>query len=61
MSPRIDAPAATPKPPRMTFRQQRERTRQIDAIRLQRPLTPAERAEADDLALKLYHRIMRLG
>lgn len=55
------APAAKPKPPRMTFRQQRERTRQIDAIRLQRPLTPEERHEADDLALKLYHRINRLG
>lgn len=55
------APAAKPKPPRLTFRQQRERTRQIDAIRLQRPLTPEERAEADDLALKLYHRINRLG
>lgn len=61
MSPRIDAPAAKPKPPRLSFRQQRERTRQIDAIRLQRPLTPEERAEADDLALKLYHRINRLG
>lgn len=49
------------QPPRMTFRQQRERTRQLDAIRLQRPLTPAERAEADDLALKLYHRLYRLS
>jgi hypothetical protein len=49
------------KPPRMTFRQQRERTRQLDDIRLQRPLTPAERAEADDLALKHYHRLNRLS
>lgn len=53
------APAA-PKPPRMSFRQQRERSRQIDAIRLQRPLTSEERAEADDLADKLYQRIYRL-
>lgn len=53
------APAAS-KPPRMSFRQQRERTRQIDAIRLQRPLTSEERAEADDLAAKLYQRIYRL-
>lgn len=49
------------KPPRMTFRQQRERTRQIDAIRLQRPLTSEERAEADALAAKLYQRIYRLS
>jgi hypothetical protein len=50
---------AAPNPPRMSFRQQRERTRQLDAIRLQRPLTAAERAEADDLALKLYMRLYR--
>lgn len=52
-------PTPKAKPPRMTFRQQRERTRQIDAIRLQRPLTPEKRAEADDLALKLYQRLYR--
>ena len=52
--------AAKPKPPSLSFRQQRERTRQIDAIRLQRQLTPEERAEADDLALKFYMRIYRL-
>lgn len=42
-----------------TIRQQRERTRQIDAIRMHRPLTAEERAEADDLALKLYQRVYR--
>lgn len=53
-----NAPAA--KPPRMTFRQQRERTRQLDELRIRRGLTPEERAEADDLALKLYQRVYRL-
>lgn len=48
------------KPPRLTFRQQRERTRQLDELRIVRGLTPAERAEADDLALKLYQRVNRL-
>lgn len=49
------------KPPRMTFRQQRERTRQLDELRIRRGLTPAERAEADALAEKLYHRVYRLS
>lgn len=49
------------KPPRMTFRQQRERTRQLDELRITRGLTPAERAEADALAAKLYLRVYRLS
>lgn len=44
---------------RMSYAQQRQRTRELDALRLQRKLTPVERAEADDLALKLYQRIYR--
>lgn len=48
-------------PPRMTFRQQRERTRQLDELRIMRGLTPAERAEADALAAKLYLRVYRLS
>lgn len=48
------------KPRRLTFRQQRERTRQLDELRIERGLTPAERAEADDLAAKLYRRIYQL-
>lgn len=46
---------------RMTFAQQRQRTRELDDLRLKRPLTPAERLEADELAGKLYNRIYRLA
>lgn len=35
------------------------RTRELDAIRLQRPLTAEERAEADNLAMRQYLRIHR--
>ena len=55
------APAAKPKPPSLSFRQQRERTRQLDELRIRRGLTPSERAEADALAAKLYQRIYRLS
>lgn len=43
--------------PRLTVAQQGERRRQLDALRLQRRLTPEERAEADDLANRLYMRV----
>ena len=43
--------------PRLTVAQQGERRRQLDAFRLQRRLTPEERAEADDLAERLYMRV----
>lgn len=45
--------------PRLTIAQQGQRRRQLEAIRLQRPLTPEERAEEDDLADRLYHRVWK--
>ena len=46
---------------RMSYAQQRQRTRELDDLRLQRGLTPEEKAEADDLALKLYYRLYRMA
>lgn len=39
--------------------QQRARAEQLDAIRLERPLTNAEQAEADQLASRHYMRVWR--
>lgn len=41
------------------FAQQRERARQLDALRIERGLTHAEQAEADRLADCLYQRVRR--
>lgn len=38
---------------------QRARTAELDRIRLQRPLTASERAEADNLAHRAYMRARR--
>lgn len=46
---------------RMTFRQQRERTRELDRLRIERGLTTEEKAEADKLAEQLYQRVYRLA
>ena len=40
-------------------REQLQRTAELDVLRLQRPLTPAEEAEADNLSLRAYHRAWR--
>lgn len=45
--------------PRLSIAQLRRRIDDIDALRLIRPLTPAERAEADNLAHRLYMRSWR--
>lgn len=45
---------------RTTYREQARRTRELDDLRIQRGLTPEEKAEADDLADKLYQRLYRL-
>jgi hypothetical protein len=45
---------------RIPLKLQEQRRQQLDEIRLQRRLTSEERAEADDLAAKLYQRIYRL-
>lgn len=46
---------------RMSYAQQRQRTRELDDLRLQRPLTDAEKTEADELALKFYMRVYRMA
>lgn len=43
----------------MTFREQRQRTRELDDLRIARGLTRSEREEADKLHEKLYHRLLR--
>lgn len=48
------------KPPRkMSVADQVRRTRELDAIRLRRRLTPSEQAEADNLADRAYFRLWR--
>ena len=44
---------------RMSVAEQCARTRELDDIRLRRPLTPEERTEADDLAERAYGRAYR--
>lgn len=44
---------------RMPVPDQRRRMAELDAIRLERPLTAAEQAEADRLANRAYHREWR--
>lgn len=46
---------------RLTYAQQRARTRELDELRIQRGLTAEERAEADKLALQLYYRVLRMA
>lgn len=46
---------------RMSYAEQRQRTRELDDLRVARGLTPAEKAEADELALKLYMRVYRMA
>jgi hypothetical protein len=46
---------------RLTPVQLRTRIDALDAMRLHRPLTTAERAEADNLAHRLYMREYRAG
>lgn len=43
----------------MPVAEQLRRTAELDALRLQRPLTAAEQAEADNLADRAYHRHWR--
>lgn len=43
----------------MSVAEQCARTRELDDIRLRRPLTPEERTEADDLAERAYGRVYR--
>jgi predicted glycosyltransferase len=46
--------------PRQTsLSEQRARTAELDRLRLQRPLTPQEQAEADNLAHRAYLRAWR--
>jgi hypothetical protein len=60
-------PAARPAPPEAARRKQRRipladqnrRRRELDEIRMRRALTPAERAEDDDLALRFAQRVWR--
>ena len=44
---------------RQTIAQQRTRRAELDTLRLRRPLTAEERAEADTLAQRLYMREWR--
>jgi hypothetical protein len=47
------------EPRQMQLVQQLGRTRQLDALRFTRPLTPAEDAEADRLSHRAYMRTWR--
>ncbi|NLR72841.1 hypothetical protein HGI47_18355 [Novosphingobium sp. ERN07] len=50
---------ATRAPRQMPVAQQLRRTAELDALRLLRPLTAAEQAEADNLADRAYQRQWR--
>ncbi len=47
------------RPRKMSIAEQRRRARELDDIRLQRPLTPTEQAEDDRLTEALYQRVWR--
>lgn len=52
-------PPISSKPRRLTVAEQNARTRELDDLRLKRPLTREERAEADSLAERAYGRVYR--
>lgn len=49
----------TARPRQMTLADQRRRSAELDAIRMQRKLTPEEQAEADNLVQRAYLREWR--
>ncbi len=63
--PAVVNPLFTPQPGhtrpsrQMSLADQISRTRELDAVRLQRRLTPGEQAEADNLADRAYQRQWR--
>jgi hypothetical protein len=57
----LEQAGAKPRRPhrRIPFADQLRRRRELDEIRMQRPLTAAERVEDDDLAQRFAQRVWR--